>query len=133
MTRHAVGEAIRVQTDLSSDVRSAYADPRALHLAVLELAANARAAMPHGGRITLRTANASSGEVLLEFADTGGGMAPELVEHAFDAPASPAEGGEPGGVGLYIVEHCLRGAGGRVELASVPGAGTTVKLYLPAK
>jgi len=133
MTRYAVGETIRVQTELASDLRSAYADPRALQLAALELAANARAAMPHGGRITLRTANASSGELVLEFADTGGGMAREILEHAFDPPASPAEGGDPGGVGLYIVEHCLRGSGGRVELSSTPGAGTTVKLYLPGK
>ena len=133
MTRHTVGEAIRVQTEPAPDLANAYADPRALQLAVLELAANARAAMPRGGRVTLRTANASSGEVLLEFADTGGGMAPEALKHAFDPPASPAEGGKPGGVGLYIVQHCLRGARGRVELASTPGSGTMVKLYLPAK
>jgi signal transduction histidine kinase len=131
--KHVMGDAIRVQTELAPDLPSAYADPRALQVAVLELADNARAAMPRGGQATLRTAAAPPGHLLVEFADTGSGMPPERVQHAFDPPASPAEGGKPGGVGLFIVEHCVREAGGRVELASTPGAGTTVKLYLPAK
>jgi signal transduction histidine kinase len=133
MTTHLVGDAIDVQADLAPGLRSAYADPRALQVAVVELATNARAAMPRGGRITLRTANAPPEQVLLEFADTGNGMPAERIAHAFDPPASPAEGGKPGGVGLFIVEHCLRTAGGRVELASTPGAGTTARLYVPAK
>ena len=126
------GDAIRVELTPAADLKKALFDPQALHLALLELAANARAAMPGGGRLAITTANARQRLVLIEVADNGKGMPPQIRERAFQ-PLAAAEGGKPGGLGLRIVEQCMVQAGGRVELESAPGAGTRVKLYLPAR
>jgi signal transduction histidine kinase len=130
MFEHTLGDAIAVQFDLAADVKNAHADPRALQMALLELATNARAAMARGGRLVLRSANAPP-YVLLEIADTGSGMAPEAAARAL-AASVPTPGAKLGGLGLQIVQRCVGQAGGRVELETAPGAGTRVKLYLPA-
>jgi len=114
----------------NSHRRSAFADPRALQVALIELAANARDAMPGGGRLRLRTGNAAPDLVLIELIDTGGGMPTPLLSRAFE-PLAAAEGGKLAGLGLHIVERCMRQAGGRFELSSEK-SGTRVKLYLPA-
>jgi signal transduction histidine kinase len=118
--RQAVGEGVRVETVLSEEAKNARVDPRALRMVLLELGANARNAMPGGGTLTLSTAAAPQAMVALEVADTGGGM--------------PREGTKSeAGLGFAIVDWCLRQAGGRREISSAPGAGTRVKLLLPAR
>jgi signal transduction histidine kinase len=109
-----------VETVLSEEAKNARVDPRALRMVLLELGANARNAMPGGGTLTLSTAAAPQAMVALEVADTGGGM--------------PREGTKSeAGLGFAIVDWCLRQAGGRREISSAPGAGTRVKLLLPAR
>ena len=130
MIEHNVGDAIRVETEFAADLMSAFADRRALQVALLELTANAREAMPGGGRLHLRTANAAPDLVLIELVDTGGGMPAQLLPRAFE-PLAAAEGGKLAGLGLHIVERCMRQAGGRFELVSEK-SGTRVRLYLPA-
>ena len=131
MVEHAVGESIAVEFDLAPDLRPAMADPRALQLALLELATNAREAMGAGGRLLLRTAAAPSNRVLLEVADNGRGMA-KGTRGNFEPLAVRSSQGKPRALGLYLVEYCMEVAGGRMELDSAPGTGTRVKLYLPA-
>ena len=132
VARETLGDAIRVETDLAADLPSARADVRAVHVALRELAANARAAMPQGGRFVLRTAKAPQNALLLELADTGSGMAPERLARAFEPLLSRGERGKPRGLGLYIAECAIRESGGRLELDSAPDAGTRVRIYLPA-
>ena len=129
MVERTVGESIAVEFDLATDLRPAMVDPRALQLALLELAANAREAMSSGGRLVLRTAAAPSDRVLLEVADNGRGM-PKGTHGSFEPLEVRA--GKPRALGLHLVEYCMQVAGGRMELDSAPGAGTRVKLYLPA-
>jgi signal transduction histidine kinase len=130
MIARTVGDKIRLDLTLAADLKNAFADPHALQVALLELATNAREAMPSGGRLALRTANSPGALVMIELADTGSGMAPETLAGAFEPQLSSAEGDRPAGLGLHIVHRCIRQAGGRVELAS-NAAGTSVKLYLP--
>jgi signal transduction histidine kinase len=125
------GEAIRVDLAPAADLRKALVDPHVVHLALVELATNARAAMPGGGRLTITTSNARQRLVLIEVADNGKGMPPEARERAFQ-PLAAAEGGKPGGLGLRIVEQCMLQAGGRLELGGTSGAGARVRLFLPA-
>ena len=132
MLERSLGPTVRVETELAPDLRSVVADPRALQLALLELVANARHALPGGGRVTLRTANAPQNLVLVEFADTGSGMSREVIDKALQPPLPGAVSGQRG-LGLHIVDLCLQQSGGRLEVDSTPGAGTRVKLYLPAK
>lgn len=131
MVEHTVGESIAVDLELAPDLRPALADPRALQLALLELATNAREAMGAGGRLLLRTAAAPSNRVLLEVADNGRGMA-KGTRGSFEPLAVGSSQAKPRPLGLYLVEYCMEVAGGRMELDSAPGSGTRIKLYLPA-
>ena len=131
MLEHTVGESIALEFNLAPDLRPAMADPRALQLALLELATNARDAMGSGGRLSLRTAAAPSNRVLLEVADNGRGMA-KGPRGSFEPLSVRTSPGKTRALGLHLVEYCMQVAGGRMELDSAPGAGTRVKLYLPA-
>ena len=131
MLARTVGEAILVDLDLAPDLRHAVVDVRCLQTALLELAANARDAMPKGGRLSVGTRAAADGLVKIEVADTGPGMAPEKIARAFE-PLPAQRDAKPTGFGLRVVERCVRASGGRVEIASPPQLGTTVTLYLPA-
>jgi signal transduction histidine kinase len=119
MMRRTLGDAIRVVLEPSPDAGAVLVDPRCLQTALLELAANARAAMPAGGRLTVRSSRAR-----LDIMDTGAGMPAEKIARAFD-------GTDPDALGLYLIERCLSACGGRVEIAATPGRGTTVTLHLP--
>jgi len=131
MVEHTVGESIAVEFDLAPELRPAMADPRALQLALLELATNAREAMGSGGRLLLRTAAAPANRVLLEVADNGRGMA-KGARGSFEPLSVRTTPGKTRALGLHLVEYCMQVAGGRMELDSTPGAGTRVKLFLPA-
>lgn len=127
-----LGAAVRAELDLGADLPSAFADPRAVHLALLELVANARAALPNGGRLVIRTARGPDGLLVLAVTDSGDGIPDAALARARSPLLSRGSHGKPGGLGLQIVEACIREAGGRVEIAASPGQGTTVKLYLPS-
>ena len=126
------GTAVRIELDLAADAPSAFADPRAVQLVLLELAANARAAMPNGGRLVIRTAHGPERLLVLEVADSGDGLSAEALARARTPLLSRGQHGKPGGLGLQIVEACAQAAGGRVEFGAASGGGTSVKLYLPS-
>ena len=121
MMRRTLGDAIRLELALSPDAGAVLVDPRCLQTALLELAANARAAMPAGGKLTLRSSKAR-----LDVVDTGPGMPADKIARAFDGTQSVT-------LGLYLVERCISACGGRVHIAATPGRGTTVTLELPTE
>ena len=121
LIERTVGDAIRVELKLASDLGEVMADPQLLQLALVELATNARNAMPAGGRLTLVSQDAGSGFIRIAIGDSGCGMPPSVSTST----------AEPTGVGLPIVAQVMALAGGRVEFDSTD-LGTTVRLYLPA-
>jgi signal transduction histidine kinase len=124
-----VGDRIRVQLSPAKDLPWAQADPHAVQVALVELAANARAAMPGGGRIALRTALAPDGLVMIEFADNGPGLPPDKAQNLEAREWTVGE--RPAGLGLPTIGACLRQTGGRAEITA-DASGTRVRLYLRA-
>jgi signal transduction histidine kinase/ActR/RegA family two-component response regulator len=145
LLRRSIGENIVVETALGEGLWRSFADPAQLENALVNLAVNARDAMPGGGRLTILTANADLDEshlgadaeaapgqyVLIEVRDTGAGMGPEQVERAFEPFYTTKPVGEGTGLGLSQVFGYARQSGGHVEIQSEPGEGTAVRLYLP--
>ncbi|HWK36839.1 PAS domain-containing protein [Sphingomonas sp.] len=144
MLTRTIGESIVVETRLGEPLWTATADPSQLENAVLNLAVNARDAMPNGGRLTIATRNrtldaaqaATVGvdagdyvEILVE--DTGTGMSPEVVAKAFDPFFTTKEVGKGTGLGLSQVFGFARQSGGHIALDSAPGKGTRIGLMLP--
>ena len=120
------------------------ADPAQLENAILNLAVNARDAMPGGGRLTIETLNAfvddayaqeyaiEAGQyVLIAVADTGTGMAPEVIAKAFDPFFTTKGAGKGTGLGFSQVYGFVRQSGGHLKIYSELGVGTSVKIYLP--
>jgi signal transduction histidine kinase len=145
LLRRTIGEQLDVETVLAGGLWTTYADPGQLENAVLNLAVNARDAMPDGGKLTIETANgfldadyaednpgAEAGQyVLISVTDTGSGMPPDVVQRAFDPFYTTKGPGRGTGLGLSQVFGFVRQSGGHVKIYSEPGLGTTVKLYLP--
>jgi signal transduction histidine kinase len=145
LLRHSIGEAVAIETVLSGGLWSSRADPAQLESAILNLAVNARDAMPDGGKLTIETANSDLDEryahannevragqyVLISVTDTGAGMAPEIVERAFDPFFTTKEVGQGTGLGLSQVFGFVKQSDGHVKIYSEVGVGTTVKIYLP--
>jgi signal transduction histidine kinase len=144
LMHRSLGETIRLKTALSDGLWKAYADRNQLESAILNLAVNARDAMPEGGELTVETANARLDEahaanagvaagqyVLIAMHDTGGGMPPEVIEKAFDPFFTTKQSGAGTGLGLSQVYGFVRQSGGAVKIDSTVGQGTTVKIYLP--
>ena len=145
MLRRTLGEHIAVETVLSGGVWRAYVDCPQLESAILNLAINARDAMPSGGKLTIETSNASLDRnyadehddvepgqyVLVAVTDTGGGMTPEVLEKAFDPFFTTKPVGEGTGLGLSQVHGFLKQSRGHIKIYSELGIGTTIKLYLP--
>ncbi len=139
-----LGEQIKVETVLAAGLWQVMADPAQLENAILNLAVNARDAMPDGGRLTIETMNAfvddayaqeyaiEAGQyVLIAVADTGAGMAPEIIAKAFDPFFTTKGAGKGTGLGLSQVYGFVRQSGGHVKIYSELGVGTSVKIYLP--
>ena len=140
-----LGEQIEVSPKLSDDAWPALADPNQLTTAILNLALNARDAMPHGGKITLETRNiyldegyasihsdvAVGNYVMIAVSDTGTGIAPENLEKVFDPFFTTKDVGKGTGLGLSMVFGFVKQSGGHVKIYSEVGHGTSVKLYLP--
>lgn len=131
-----IGEDIRVTLDLAKDAWNIRADPSQIHQVLLNLALNARDAMPDGGSIVIRTSNvvigaASDDHVLLEVIDTGVGMDEETKARVFEPFFTTKEPGKGTGFGLATVLAIVRRSGGLIDLTSSPGRGTTFKLTFP--
>jgi CheY-like chemotaxis protein len=145
LLRRSLGEAIEIEIVRGAGLWSALADPAQLETAILNLAINARDAMPKGGRLTIETANAHIDQayaalhpevapgqyVMIAVADTGTGMAPEVVARAFEPFFTTKAVDKGTGLGLSMVYGFVKQSGGHVKIYSEPGTGTTVKLYLP--
>ena len=140
-----LGETIQVETTLDGALWHTHTDPHQLENAVLNLAVNARDAMPAGGTLAIETANITVGPrdtsrhpgtapgqyVAIAVGDTGSGMEPEIVAKAFDPFFTTKEVGKGTGLGLSQVYGFFQQSGGHVTIDSKPGRGTTVRLYLP--
>lgn len=140
----SLGETVVVETVLAAGLWNVKADPAQLESAVLNLAVNARDAMPKGGKLTIETMNASvdaayarqysipAGQyVLIAVTDTGAGMSSDVMEKAFDPFYTTKEVGKGTGLGLSQVYGFVRQSGGHVKIYSEVNVGTTVKIYLP--
>jgi len=137
--------AIELRMDLAPNVWTVDIDPGDLETALLNLALNARDAMPKGGTLVIETSNkqidenyvqrnsgATSGDfVLISVSDTGTGMTPEGVEKAFEPFFTTKEVGSGTGLGLSMVYGFIQRSGGHVKIYSEPGEGTAIRLYLP--
>ena len=145
MLRRTLGEQIAVETVLGGGMWRALADPNQLELAVLNLAVNARDAMPDGGKLTLETANVYLDDkytstqnevvpgqyVMLAVTDNGSGMTDEVKAKAFDPFFTTKDVGHGTGLGLSQVYGFIKQSRGHVKIYSELGEGTTIKLYLP--
>ncbi len=143
--RRTCGETIALEMALQPGVWPTRCDPNQLESAILNLAINARDAMPRGGRLSLRTANATlpptrlgpndvleAGDfVRITVSDTGTGMPPEVIERAFDPFFTTKPIGQGTGLGLSMVYGFARQSGGFATIESRPGQGTSVSLLLP--
>jgi len=134
----SVPAAITVVFDLAPAVWPVRIDANQLENAVLNLIVNARDAMPGGGTLTVRTRNAAPDEgpragdhAVIEIADTGTGMAADVVAHAFEPFFTTKDVGKGTGLGLSQVDGFVSQSGGRVTIDSVVGTGTTIAIVLP--
>ena len=145
LVRRTLGERIEVEVIRDGGLWNVLADRAQLESAVLNLALNARDAMPDGGKLTIETANASLNDayaarhdevtagqyMMLAVTDTGTGMATEILARALDPFFTTKEQGKGTGLGLSQIFGFAKQSGGHLKLYSEPGHGTTVKLYLP--
>ncbi|KFG67293.1 chemotaxis protein CheY [Microvirga sp. BSC39] len=144
LMHRALGGRIGVNTLLGKDLWPAMADPNQIELAVLNLAVNARDAMPGGGEVVLQTENIAAGDpqrpktltlstdaVRIRIQDTGQGMSAEVLARAAEPFFTTKGPGQGTGLGLAQVYGMIRQIGGDMHIASEPGQGTTVDLYLP--
>ncbi len=138
LLRNVLGPAVAKRFDLDRNMMPVMADPTQLELAVLNLAINARDAMPGGGALYFATHHvlvaddpemADGDYVELAIRDTGTGMSPEVAARAFEPFFTTKDVGKGTGLGLSMVYGVARQSGGTARIESVPGEGTTVKLY----
>jgi len=145
LMHRTLGEAIFIETVLAGGLWSTLADSNQLENALINLAINARDAMPDGGKLTIETANAHLDDAYARMhdevqpgqyvgifvTDTGIGMSTETAAQAFDPFFTTKEIGQGTGLGLSQVYGFIKQSGGHVKIYSEVGDGTTVKLYLP--
>ena len=143
MLRRTLGGMVGVQTGLASELWMATADVTQLELVILNLAINARDAMPDGGRLLIETANAAAGDgslptdlapgdyVRIAVQDNGAGMSPEVLARACEPFFTTKDVGKGSGLGLAQAFGFANQLGGTVRLSSAEGVGSTVELFLP--
>jgi len=141
LLRNVVGTGIEKRFDLDEEIVAVMADPTQLEVAVLNLAINARDAMPEGGVLSFATQIerikndpelADGKYVELTISDTGSGMEEEIASRAFEPFFTTKEVGKGTGLGLSMVYGMARQSGGAARIESAPGEGTAVKLYFRA-
>jgi PAS domain S-box-containing protein len=140
-----MGDEVELVFKPSDSLGWAMADRAQLEQVILNLASNARDAMPEGGRLTVGTRNVTLTEkhvrthygaspgphVALSIADTGTGMTPEVLEHAFEPFFTTKERGKGTGLGLSTVIGVVQQSGGSIQVDTKPGVGTELTIYLP--
>jgi PAS domain S-box-containing protein len=145
MLRHLIGEDIEIVTRLEAGRANVRADPIQITQVILNLATNARDAMPAGGRLTLWTRDATLASdddasppgvapgdyVAIAVTDTGGGIAPELIPHLFEPFFTTKPPGQGTGLGLATSYGIVQQSGGAITLTSEVGRGTTFVVYVP--
>ena len=146
MLQRTLGEAIRIDWQVAPGCPPCRADPSQLDNAIVNLALNARDAMPGGGRLRLTAAPLTIGDgasslaeeldageyVVVSVSDTGQGMSPEVLRHAYEPFFTTKPSGKGSGLGLSMVYGFVKQSGGTVRIHSEPGRGTEVRLYFPA-
>ena len=143
MLRSSVGAPVDIRQSLASELWPVMIDVNQIETALLNIAINARDAMPQGGTLLIETANIDGGSaeppdemagrdcVLVSMRDTGTGMSPEVVDHAFEPFFTTKEIGRGTGLGLSMLFGVVRQSGGAVRIHSRVRVGTTVQIYLP--
>ncbi|HWS06696.1 MAG TPA: ATP-binding protein, partial [Xanthobacteraceae bacterium] len=143
--RRALGEDVSLEIVGAGGVWPVEADPAELEAAVLNLAVNARDAMPDGGKLTIETANAYLDDgycrqypdvrpgqyVQVSVTDTGAGMTKAIIDRAFEPFFTTKQAGQGTGLGLSQVYGFVKQSGGHLKIYSEVGEGTTIKMYLP--
>ena len=145
LLHRSLGEQIELEGVLSPRLWTVEADQSQLESAIINLAVNARDAMPDGGKLTIETANTMLDEsyaaidaevvpgqyVVISVSDTGAGMSKDTLSHAFEPFFTTKEVGRGTGLGLSMVYGFVKQSGGHITIYSEEGHGTTVKLYFP--
>lgn len=145
MLRRVIGEDIELVNVLSPELGQVKVDAGQMEQVVMNLVVNSRDATQAGGRITIRTANVELGRqyarvyltaqpgsyVMLSVSDTGHGMDPETKAHLFEPFYTTKDHGKGTGIGLSTVYGIIKHYGGHISVASEPGQGTTIAIYLP--
>ena len=145
LLRPTLGEQIEIESMLAPDSSPALIDPSQLSTAILNLALNARDAMPNGGKLTLETKNVVLDEnyaamnsevtpgnyVMIAVSDSGAGIPANLLEKVFEPFFTTKDVGKGSGLGLSMVYGFVKQSNGHIKIYSEEGHGTTVKLYLP--
>jgi PAS domain S-box-containing protein len=146
LLRRTLGEAIELRTIVSGSSHQVLVDPSQLQNAILNLALNARSAMPRGGKLTVELSAArldtdyarmypevrAGRYVLISVTDTGTGMSSEVRQRAFEPFFTTKDVGAGTGLGLSMVYGFVKQSGGHIQLYSEPGLGTSVRLFLPS-
>src|SRR5882757_7474889 len=145
MLRRLIGEKVKLEVKHERDLWPVKADISQFEQVIVNLAVNARDAMPNGGKLDVRTANVDAAEaarmqykgmpaadyVLVEVTDTGTGIPPDIIDKIFDPFFSTKEVGKGTGLGLSTVYGIVKQTGGFVYPDSTPGKGTTFRIFLP--
>jgi nitrogen fixation/metabolism regulation signal transduction histidine kinase len=145
LLRPTLGEQIEIETILEHETAISHIDPSQLANSVLNMAINARDAMPNGGKLLLETRNVVLDDayaeanvevragpyVMLAVSDTGTGMPADIRDKAFEPFFTTKEVGKGSGLGLSMVYGFVKQSGGHIKIYSEEGHGTTIRLYLP--